>query len=214
MLWEEAFSSVAEYVAKHSSKEDSVLREINKETANLFPDDYSMLSGHPQGLLLELIATIKKPMYILEVGTFVGYSTICLARGLQENGRLITIEKNKELENLITKNLKNAGVEDKVLTLFGDAMELIPELPYSFDLAFIDADKIHYPDYVQMVENKMTKGGVLLVDNTLWGGEVLNPKTPEATAIHKTNEYLASSDKWKTVLVPMRDGIKIAQFVG
>ncbi len=214
MIWEEAISSVAEYAARHSSVEDSVLREINEETARLFPEAYSMLSGHPQGLFLELISTIKKPKYILEVGTFVGYSTICLARGMEESGRLITIEKNKELEDLIKKNLKKAEVENKVLTLFGDAMELIPELPYSFDIVFIDADKIHYPDYVQMIENKMNKGGVLLVDNTLWGGEVLNPETPEANAIHKTNEYLASSDRWRTVLVPMRDGITIAQFVG
>lgn len=214
MLWEEAIGSVAKYVAKHSSTEDSVLCEINEETAKLFPDLYSMLSGHPQGLFLELISTIKKPKYILEVGTFVGYSTICLARGLTNNGRLITIEKNKELEDLIWENLQKAGVENKVLMLFGDAMELIPQLPYSFDLVFIDADKIHYPDYVQMIENKMVKGGVLLVDNTLWGGEVLNPQTPEAEAIHKTNKYLASSGKWKAVLVPMRDGITIAQFVG
>ncbi len=214
MIWQEAIGDISKYVSAHSSKEDNILREINEETARLFPEKYDMLSGHPQGLFLELISRMVKPKFVLEVGTFVGYSTICLARGITDGGRIITLEKNRAFENLIRQNLKKAGLEEKVLILFGNAIDLIPDLPYSFDLVFIDADKENYLKYVKLIEDKMNPGGILLVDNTLWGGEVLNPETKQAMAIHETNRYLASSNKWKAVLVPIRDGLTIAQFQG
>lgn len=201
-------SELDDYIEKHTTPYDDVLYRLYRET-NLTQMYPRMISGQVQGKFLEFICRMMKPKSVLEVGAFTGYSTISIARGLPENGKLVSIEADEEFEPYIRKYLKEANVESKVDLLIGDAKILIPNIQELFDLIFLDADKIHYPLYYKLVLDKVKKDGFILVDNVLWNGKVLHPeKNDHAThAIMQFNEMVTNDDSVEQVLLPIRDGL-------
>ena len=171
-----------------------------------------MLSGHVQGKFLEFISSMIKPAHILEIGTFTGYSAICLAKGLRENGQLITIDINEELTPMVKKYVAAEKMEDKIDIRIGNAMTIIPTLTQQFDLVFIDADKINYANYFDLIIDKVAPGGWILADNVLWSGHVIDDKHDKDTAaIHAFNEKIHLDPRVEQVIVAIRDGITIAR---
>ncbi len=168
-----------------------------------------MLSGRLQGQLLSLLSKIIAPRTILEIGTFTGYSAICLAQGLRPNGQLHTIELDDELEGIIQKYLRQANLQQQVKVLFGDARTIIPTLPDTFDLVFIDADKAGYAEYYDLVINKIPSGGVILADNVLWKGKVVAdaPHDKKTAVIDAFNKKILADERVENILLPLRDGI-------
>jgi predicted O-methyltransferase YrrM len=196
------------YAEQFSSPEDAILKQIAEETYKNHPHAH-MLSGHLQGQFLQLISKIAKPNKILEVGTFIGYSAICLAKGLQEDGQLHTIELREEDAATAIANFNKANLQDKIILHTGNALEIIPSLEHEWDIVFIDADKVGYMDYYKLVIPRVKKGGMILADNVLFHGEVLEKeiKGKNAKAIHAFNEMVrqdASADK---VMLTLRDGL-------
>ncbi len=199
------------YADAHSSPEDDVLYDLNRKT-HLNVVRPKMLSGHLQGLLLQMISDMIQPQRILEIGTYTGYSAICLGRGLADNGKIITIEKNPELEPMIRSYIAKAGLTDKTILKVGNAMEILPQLDDSFDLAFIDADKENYIAYYDMIKPKIRKGGYILADNALWYGKVVDPAQQadrETAGITAFNDYVQKDSDVENLLLPFRDGIMI-----
>jgi len=199
------------YILDHIDKEDEILMELDRET-NLNIVGARMLSGNLQGQVLSMISKMIQPKAILEIGTFTGYSAICLSKGLQENGKLITIEINDELENIASKYFKKAAIQDVVIHKIGSALEIIPKLTEMFDLVFIDADKREYSNYYNLVFEKVKKGGYILADNTLWSGKVLNvpdPDDEQTKGIIDFNRMIASDKRVEKVILPIRDGMTI-----
>ncbi len=199
------------YILNHIDDEDKVLAELDRET-NLKVLGARMISGHLQGQVLSMLSKMIRPKCILELGTFTGYSAICLAKGLQEGGKLITIEIDDELEMLAQKFFKKAGVQDKIEQHIGSAVELIPTFVESFDLVFIDADKREYVQYYELLIDKMSSGSYLIADNTLWNGKVLD--TPKADdyqtkGIIEFNARLKNDERVEKVILPLRDGMTI-----
>ena len=172
------FFNIEEYILNHSDEEDPVLAELNRET-NLKILRPRMLSGHLQGKILEMISKMINPEKILELGTYTGYSAICLAKGLKDNGILHTVEINDELENFILKYLRKVGLENKVKLHFGDARKIVPEINEQFDLVFIDADKREYLEYYHIIFDFVKPGGFILADNVLWSGKVIELESPD-----------------------------------
>jgi len=204
---------VLEYAEKHTSPELPVLAKLNREThiTQVYP---RMLAGHLQGTFLRLISHLCRPARILEVGTFTGYSTIALASGLRESGILHTIEVNPELENIIRKYLKEAGMEDKVILHLGDAVKVIPELDEEWDLVFLDADKPNYLNYFNRILPRLKPGGFLLADNALWDGKVLlDPQKMDrdTRGIAAFNEAVQNDNRVENLLLPFRDGIMMVR---
>ena len=199
-----------QYAENYSSKEPEELSKLNRETnvKYLFP---RMLSGHLQGRLLSMISHLISPSRILEVGTYTGYSAICLSEGLAPGGMIHTIEINDENENVIRKYLVRTNNTDKVVLHIGDALKIIPEIDEVFDLVFLDADKERYIDYFELVIEKIRPGGVILADNVLWDGKVLDDtvKDKESMGIRKFNEYIKNDHRIEHVLLTIRDGIMI-----
>ena len=203
--------NIEEYILNHSDKEDPVLAELNRET-NLKVLRPRMLSGHLQGKILEMISKMINPEKILELGTYTGYSAICLAKGLKDNGILHTIEINDELEDLIFKYIKKAGFENKIKLHFGDAMKIVPEINEQFDLVFIDADKREYLEYYKIVFDFVKPGGFLLADNVLWSGKVIEQESPDdeyTKGILKFNEFIKNDNRVEKVILPLRDGLML-----
>lgn len=202
---------IEKYTHDHSSPEDPILSELNRET-HLKVLSPRMLSGHPQGKLLEIISKMHQPKKILEIGTFSGYSAICLAKGLKAGGELHTIEMNDELTSIQDKYFTKAGLNHCIYRHIGDAMKIIPTLNFSFDLVFIDADKKNYTNYFNMLINKITPGGIIIADNVLWYGKVvtqLATEDPDTAAIDQFNKTVAKNPLTELVMLPMRDGISI-----
>ena len=202
-----------EYLINHSEKEPELLRSLNRET-NLKVLQPRMISGAYQGRLLSLISKIINPKKILEIGTFTGYSTLCLAEGLDKNGQIHTIDVNEELYDLQRKYFKKSSFNDNITQHLGNALDIIPKLDQEFDLIFLDADKINYPKYLELLINKLKKGGVLLSDNVLWDGKVLNeiPQNDISTkAIVEYNRLLNNKLEMDSVILPIRDGITISR---
>ena len=202
-----------EYLINHSEKEPELLRSLNRET-NLKVLQPRMISGAYQGRLLSLISKIINPKKILEIGTFTGYSTLCLAEGLDKNGQIHTIDVNEELYDLQRKYFKKSTFNDNITQHLGNALDIIPKLNQEFDLIFLDADKINYPKYLELLINKLKKGGVLLSDNVLWDGKVLNeiPQNDISTkAIVEYNRLLNNKLEMDSVILPIRDGITISR---
>ena len=202
-----------EYLINHSEKEPELLRSLNRET-NLKVLQPRMISGAYQGRLLSLISKIINPKKILEIGTFTGYSTLCLAEGLDKNGQIHTIDVNEELYDLQRKYFKKSPFNDNITQHLGNALDIIPKLNQEFDLIFLDADKINYPKYLELLINKLKKGGVLLSDNVLWDGKVLNeiPQNDISTkAIVEYNRLLNNKLEIDSVILPIRDGITISR---
>lgn len=197
------------YCLRFSTLEDTVLSELNREThlKRLSP---RMLSGHLQGSFLTMISSIIQPTNVLEIGTFTGYSAICLAKGLSVTGKLITIDSNAEIENIALKFFKKSGLEHKIDLLIGNAENIIPSLTQTFDMVFIDADKKNYSLYFDLVFDKVRKGGIILVDNVLWSGKILleeNKMDLETKLIHNFNEKIFRDDRVENIVLPLRDGI-------
>jgi predicted O-methyltransferase YrrM len=198
------------YILEHSTPEDPLLEELYRQTHIKFVNP-NMVSGHLQGKLLEFISKMVSPDCILEIGTFTGYSSICLAKGLKEGGRLITIEANDEIATFTRSYFTKAGVNDRIELLNGNALEIIPELDLMFDLVFIDADKREYCDYFRLVIDKVKPGGFIVVDNVLWGGQVLEKGTTDqqAAGIIRFNEMIRKEQGVENIILPVRDGIMI-----
>ncbi len=202
---------IEEYVLSHSSPDDELLNELYREThlKILHP---RMLSGRLQGKILEMISRMIQPQNILEIGTYTGYSAICLANGMQGQGKLHTIEINPELHDFAQKYFEKAGISHKVVQHTGNALEIIPELNTSWDLVFIDADKENYLNYYKHLIGRVKIGGFILADNVLWDGKVISPgKNPdkETRGIIEFNEYIQLDKRVENVLLPVRDGIMI-----
>ncbi len=200
-----------EYCIKHTTKESNLLEQIDRDT-NAKVLNPRMLSGHLQGRFLAMISKMINPTRILEIGTYTGYSAICLAEGLAEGGKLTTIEKNAELENLIRKNLSQSNVPNKVELIIGNALTIIPELKEEYQLVFIDADKENYSTYFEMVWKKLPSGGFVLADNVLWSGKVVEPTVAgdvDTVNIKMFNEKVVNNSEAECVLLPVRDGLML-----
>lgn len=203
-------SQLVAYCEAHTTEEDSLLKKIVRETQMkvLMP---RMLSGHLQGKLLEFFVKMKQPKTILEIGTYTGYSAICMARGLNKDGKLITLDINDELETMVRGFFKESGMSSQIDYRLGNAMEIIPDLPGPFDMVFIDADKKSNANYFQLVLNKLSSGGIILVDNVLWSGKVIQDtgkKTDKDTqAILDFNQMIQEDPRVENCLLPIRDGI-------
>ncbi len=200
-----------EYCIKHTTKESNLLEQIDRDT-NAKVLNPRMLSGHLQGRFLAMISKMINPTRILEIGTYTGYSAICLAEGLAEGGKLTTIEKNAELEKLICKNLSQSNVPNKVELIIGNALTIIPELKEEYQLVFIDADKENYSTYFEMVWEKLPSGGFVLADNVLWSGKVVEPTVAgdvDTVNIKMFNEKVVNNSEAECVLLPVRDGLML-----
>jgi caffeoyl-CoA O-methyltransferase len=197
------------YAEAHTSPETPLLKKINRDThANVLKP--RMLSGHMQGRVLSMISKMIRPTTILEIGTYTGYSAICLCEGLQPGGKLITIERNEELEVKLNEYFKTAGLEDVVDLRIGDAKEVLQSLEGRFDLVFIDADKENYCNYYDLVIDKVPAGGYILADNVLWSGKVVEPSPDKDTrAILSFNDQVHNDSRVENVLLPVRDGIML-----
>lgn len=201
-------SNIAAYIEEKSSKEPQLLAELSREThlKTLYP---RMVSGGIQGRFLAMISHLLKPERVLEIGTFTGYSAICLSEGLAPNGRIITIEMMAELEFIIFPYLEKAGIKDKVDVHFGRAMDILPQLEDSFDLVFIDADKQNYLNYYNAILPKVRPGGIILADNVLWSGKITDESLgdKETTGLRAFNDYVSKDPAVEGVLLPLRDGV-------
>jgi caffeoyl-CoA O-methyltransferase len=197
------------YAELHSTEETPLLKVINRDTHArvMMP---RMLSGHLQGRVLSMISHMIKPRVILEIGTFTGYSALCLAEGLPQGGKLITIDINEELEGTVRKYFADAGVADKIDFRIGRADEILPGLNETFDLVFIDADKENYGRYYDLVIDRVNLNGFILADNVLWSGKVLNQDPDKDTrAIVAFNKKIQADPRVENVLLPIRDGIML-----
>ena len=204
--------AIEEYLEQHTTTMDAVLHELYRET-HLHAMNPRMASGPVQGRFLQFLCQLMHPKKVLEIGTFTGFATICMARGMAPEGMLTTIEANEEYESIIRKYLAKAGVADRVRLIIGDAKEVIPMLEDGFDLVFIDADKISYPKYYDLVMGKLNVGGILLADNVLWEGKVLNVDTKErdTKAIQAFNDIIQNDPRVENVLLPLRDGLMMVR---
>lgn len=208
------FSSddLTKYVNEHTCSESKLLAELRRET-ELKHINSIMLSGEYQGRLLSLISKIKQPKNILEIGTYTGYSTICLAEGLVEKGKIHTIDKNEELVEIQKKYFLRSKFNKNIEIHTGNALDIINGLNINFDLIFLDADKENYATYFQIICKILNKNGVLITDNVLWHGKVLNSKETHddvTKKIDQFNKVLMLNKKFQTFMLPVRDGLSIA----
>ncbi|WP_405563969.1 O-methyltransferase [Polaribacter sp. Asnod6-C07] len=201
------------YVVNHSQQEPIILKELSKETWQKVLNP-RMLSGAFQGRVLSMLSKLIQPKTILEIGTYTGYSTLCLVEGLSTKGKIITIDKNEELETLQNKYFEKSGFRNQITQIVGDATKIIPEIKENFDLVFIDADKSNYINYFHLIIDKMNPGGIILSDNVLWSGKVvetLNPKDTDTKILLEYNALLNNDDRIETVLLPIRDGLTVSR---
>ncbi len=204
---------IEKYIDQHSSAEDKVLSELSRET-HLKVQMPQMLSGHIQGQFLEMFSGLIQPTRVLEIGTFTGYSAICLAKGLTDTGMLYTIDINEELQPMVEKYIGKAELTEKVKLLTGDARIIIPELKETFDLVFIDADKTNYSLYFDLIIDKVRLGGYIIADNVLWSGKVIEEKKDKDTlAIDAYNKKVQGDNRVENFILPLRDGLNIARKV-
>ncbi len=200
-----------DYVCAHTEKEPELLYELNRRT-HLEVLQPRMLSGQFQGRVLSMLSHMIRPKNILEIGTYTGYSALCLAEGMQEGGKIVTLDKNEELEDLITEFFERAGLAESIDFRVGNAMEIVPTLEEQFDLVFIDADKRNYGNYYDMVIDRMPSGGYILLDNVLWSGKVIeevDPNDIDTVELIALNKRLQEDDRVQNVLLPIRDGLTI-----
>lgn len=205
--------NIEAYAEEHSMPEPKILKELQRETWQKVLQP-RMLSGHFQGRLLSLISKLKSPTHILEIGTYTGYSALCLAEGLQTEGQLHTIDKNEELEDLQSKYFEKSGMRNQIFQHVGDAMDIIPKLDLQFDLVFIDADKVNYKNYFDLVLPLCNPGALILSDNVLWSGKVvedINPKDKDTLALIDYNRYINQHEAVESVLLPIRDGLTLTR---
>ena len=204
------------YLLDHTSEEDELLKKLERDTfLNVLRP--RMLSGHLQGKMLEMFSRMINPKFILEIGTYTGYSAICLAKGLQKEGQLHTIEINDELESFASNYFEKSGFRKQIIQHIGDGREIIPQLDFAFDLIFIDADKREYCDYFDLVIDKLKPGGFIIADNVLWSGKVVektDPADEQTTGILQFNKKIKEDSRVSQVILPVRDGLMIIRKTG
>lgn len=206
-------TQIEKYIEDCSDEEPPLLRELNRETWQKVLNPL-MLSGAYQGRLLSMISNIKQPQTILEIGTYTGYATLCLAEGLTEKGTLHTIDLNEELLAIQSKYFQKSPYANQIKQHTGNALDIIPTMDIKFDLVFIDADKVNYSNYFHAIINKMNQGGIILSDNVLWKGKVVEPiadNDKDTSAIVAYNKLLKEDPRIETVLLPIRDGLTISR---
>lgn len=202
-----------DYIEQHSGNEPELLAQLNKETYQkiLLP---RMLSGHFQGRVLSMLSKLIRPLNILEIGTYTGYSALCLCEGMQENGQLHTIDIKDELIDFQRKYFDKSPWGNQIVQHLGEAIDIIPNIDLKFDLVFIDADKENYINYFNLILPKMNKGGVILSDNVLWSGKVVQPLEPNdlsTKVLLEYNQILKNDPRIETVLLPIRDGLTVSR---
>lgn len=203
--------TLEEYISVHSTPENEVLESIVRDTYIHILNPH-MLSGHVQGRVLSMISHMIRPNRILELGTFTGYSALCLAEGLTEDGELVTIEHNDELETTIRRNLAKSPLSSKIRLIISDAKEYLSGEAGLFDLVFIDADKREYCAYLDLVYPLLPVGGFILADNTLWDGHIIDPaydKDKQTLGLRAFNDRLAADERFEKVILPLRDGLTL-----
>jgi len=199
------------YILNHIDEEGELLMRLNRDTqVNLLQP--RMLSGHLQGRILKMFCQMLRPERILEIGTFTGYVTLCMAEALSDTGIIHTIEIDDELEEFILKYFNQSEYKEKIKLHIGDALTVIPELNETFDLVFIDADKRSYSEYYDLIFDKVRPGGIIIADNTLWGGKVLedsHPSDKQTIGIQQFNDKIANDKRVEKVIIPLRDGLTL-----
>ncbi|MEO8773629.1 MAG: O-methyltransferase [Gelidibacter sp.] len=201
------------YITVHSEDEPALLQQLSRETYQKVLQP-RMLSGHYQGRVLSMISKLVNPQYILEIGTYTGYSAICLAEGLQKDGELHTIDTNEELVEFQSKYFDASAFGKQIHQHLGNALDIIPQLKTNFDLVFIDADKENYSNYFHLIIGKLNPGGLIISDNVLWSGKVIEPLKKDDTsteALISYNQLLKDDDRIETVLLPIRDGLTLSR---
>ena len=204
---------VEKYTTTHTTKESLLLAELNRETwANVMTP--RMLSGHLQGRILSMFSKLIAPENILEIGTYTGYSALCLAEGLKPNGTLHTLDINEEYTAVANRYFKKSNFSENIQQHIGEALDIIPTLNCNFQLAFIDADKENYTNYFDAIIDKIDVGGLIIADNVLWSGKVIHEQKDEETiALDKYNKKIVTSERVENVLLPVRDGLMISRKV-
>ncbi|MDR0733132.1 MAG: O-methyltransferase [Dysgonamonadaceae bacterium] len=200
-----------EYIINHIDEEPPLLAALNRK-AHVDLLRPRMIAGHLQGRILKMLARMYRPHRILEIGTYTGYATLCLAEGLPDNGEIHTIEMDDEMEDFIRKQFDRSDLKNRIHLHIGNALEVIPRLEGAFDMAFIDADKRNYCEYYETVFDKVKKGGIILADNTLWSGKVMekpHPNDKQTLGIIRFNEMIANDRRVEKVILPLRDGLTI-----
>lgn len=203
--------NIEDYILSHIDEEGTLLKQLNRDAhVNLLRP--RMLSGHLQGKMLKMFCRMLQPKYILEIGTYTGYATLCLAEGAIDDAEIHTIEVNDELEDFITKYLHKTKLEERIHLHIGDALEIIPTIDRTFDLVFIDANKRHYIEYYNLIFDKVRRGGLIIADNTLWDGKVLEKAHQtdlQTIGIQNFNDMLAKDERVEKVILPIRDGLTL-----
>ncbi len=208
-------SEFQQYISAHTSPETSLLQDVNRQT-HLNVLQPHMISGHVQGRLLSLISRMIKPKRILELGTFTGYSALCLVEGLACGGELVTIERNDELEDLILANFAKHERKNAMKLLIGRALDILPRLKGKFDLVFIDADKTEYPSYLELITPLLNKSAFVIADNVLWYEKVLDldaHNDPSTKSLALFNDMIQNDKRFQNVLLPLRDGLMVAEYL-
>jgi len=204
-------NKIEDYIRKNSSKEPQILKDLNKETY-LKVLNPRMLSGHLQGRFLSIITKLIKPKKILEIGTYTGYSAICMAEGLIENGIIHTIDINEELVSIQNKYFAKSKCNNSIIQHVGDARNIIKSINEKFDLVFLDADKENYIEYYELVIEKVKKGGLIIADNVLWTGKVVEPDKDDdelTQYLIDFNKMINEDDRVENIILPLRDGLNI-----
>ncbi len=202
-----------DYIQKHSNKESDLLKELSRET-KLKILNPRMLSGSYQGRILSMISKLTKPKYILEIGTYTGYSSLCLAEGMKNDGELHTIDENEELYDFQRKYFNKSNYKNKIFQHLGNALELIENIDKKFDLIFLDADKENYTKYLELLVDKLNSNGILITDNVLWSGKVtitISDEDLRTKEIDKFNKLLNQRNDMETIILPIRDGISVSR---
>jgi len=198
------------YILDHSTPEDSILEDLFRQTHLQFVNP-NMACGHIQGKFLEMISRMVNPLYILEIGTFTGYSAICLAKGLKSDGMLITVEENDELAGFSRSYFIKAGVASKIKSITGRLQDVVPTISEEFDLVYIDGDKREYIEYYRLIIDKVKPGGFIIADNVLWGGKIFDKDTrdQQTKGITEFNEMISRQKNIENIILPLRDGIML-----
>ena len=199
---------LTEYAEQHTSGESDVLQALRKECYGHY-EDSAMLSGFYQGRVLAMLSKMIRPRVVLEIGTYLGYSALCFAEGLVDGGKVITLDVNEETNKVAKSFVEKSEYKDQIEFHLGNGVDVIPSLPETFDLVFIDADKPNYANYYNLVFDKVRTGGFIIADNVLWSGKVLAPDDENAEALHEFNLMVQADKRVSNVLLPIRDGLMV-----
>jgi len=203
--------NLAEYCENHTSPESELLSKLNRDT-HVKVVSSRMLSGHLQGRVLSFISKLQKPTFIVEVGTYTGYSALCLAEGLSENGKLLSIDVNEETSYYAQSFINQSVYKNKIDLVVADAKAVIPDIAEPIDLVFIDADKKNYLSYYHLLIEKLSTGGLIIADNVLWSGKITMPASDmdrETLALHEFNNFIQNDERVENMLLPIRDGLMV-----